>query len=108
MQIACFKAAAGHCEDIFDHTCLLHGECNKARCNKARTTTRAYCYDNADGDQNGNDRAAAHDADLPGAGHTDTYGDDDADGENSGNHRAGSGGILMTLTIMVLTCWSLW
>ena len=33
-------------------------------------------------DHNGNDRAAAHAADFPGAGHTDAYGDDDADGDN--------------------------
>ena len=33
-------------------------------------------------DHNGNDRAAAHAADFPGAGHTDTYGDVDADGDN--------------------------
>ena len=30
----------------------------EARCNNARTTTLAYCDDNADGDHNGNDRAA--------------------------------------------------
>ena len=54
----------------------------EARCNNARTTTLAYCDDNADGDHNGNDRAAAHAADFPGAGHTDAYGDDDADGDN--------------------------
>ena len=84
-QICCLQvnAAARHGEHILEHTWLLqHGECNKARCNKARTTTLAYCDDNAGGDQNGNDRAVAHDAGFPGAGHTDTYGDDDADGDN--------------------------
>ena len=54
----------------------------EARCNNARTTTPADCDDNTDGDHNGNDRAAAHAADFPGAGHTDTYGDVDADGDN--------------------------
>ena len=36
------------------------------------------------------------------------YGNENTDGDNSGNGKACSIGMIMTLTFMVLTCWSLW
>ena len=87
------NTAARHGEHILEHTWPM-GRCRNGECNKARTTTAACCDDNADGDQNGNDRAAVHDAESLGAGHTDRDGDDNADGDNSGNGGAGAAGLV--------------